>query len=291
MTTLSLGKVRGLTSTSNHEGIFTVLALDHRQSFVRMLTQLAEGRAVHRVAAMLKTEIVRAIGHKTSAVLLDPIYGVGPAIASRALPGSSGLLVALEESGYRGSATARESSLLENWSVGKIKRLGADAVKLLVYYHPEAGSLTARQEELIADVVAQCAYWDIPLFLEALSYSIEPSVEKRSARFAKSRPRLLAEIARRLGGLGPEVLKLEFPVDVAYCDDKKAWAEGCGAVSEAAGCPWVLLSAGVNFEVFGEQVRIACENGASGYIAGRAIWKEATSLSNDARKEWLKDIL
>lgn len=290
MTTLSLGKIRGLTSTSTTEDIFTVLAFDHRQSFVQMLSESPENTTMYSLAAGMKSEIVRAVGENTSAVLLDPIYGVGPAIAQQALPGSTGLLVAVEASGYTGSATARESQLLGDWSVGKIKRLGADAVKLLVYYHPGAGLLAARQEELIADVVAQCGYWDLPLFLEAISYSIDPAVDKGSARFAESRPSLLAEIAWRLGRLGPEVLKLEFPVDVAHCDNKQEWAAGCAAVSEAAGCPWVLLSAGVDFEIFAEQVEVACQHGASGYIAGRAIWREATSLPAKARGEWLKDV-
>lgn len=288
MTPLSMGQIRGLSATSTDEGVFTILAFDHRQSFVRMLSQAAPDSTDYDSVAQRKSTIVRALGQHASAVLLDPIYGVGGVIAQRALPGSTGLLVALEESGYDGPTTARQTRLLDHWSVEKIKHLGANAVKLLVYYHPEAGQLTTRQEELIQRVIAACNRSDIPLFLEAVSYSIDPGVDKRSAAFAALRPMLLVKIAKRLSALGPQVLKLEFPVDVEHDQDKKSWAAACASVSEAATCPWALLSAGVDFEVFVEQVRVACQQGASGYIAGRAIWKEVVPLASGEREEWLR---
>jgi tagatose 1,6-diphosphate aldolase len=45
--------------------------------------------------------------------------------------------------------------------------------------------------------------------------------------------------------------------------------------------PWAVLSAGVDHETFIGQVRTAMENGASGVIAGRSLWKDCISL--DAR--------
>lgn len=43
----------------------------------------------------------------------------------------TGLVVAVEATGYSGSSANRTSRLLEGWSVGKAARLGADGVKLL----------------------------------------------------------------------------------------------------------------------------------------------------------------
>jgi sulfofructosephosphate aldolase len=40
-------------------------------------------------------------------------------------------------------------------------------------------------------------------------------------------------------------------------------------------CPWVVLSTGVPHERFGELVGAACRGGASGFLAGRAIWRSA----------------
>jgi tagatose-1,6-bisphosphate aldolase len=48
-----------------------------------------------------------------------------------------------------------------------------------------------------------------------------------------------------------------------------------------------LLSAGVDFEQFEPQVVAACEGGASGFLAGRAIWKEGVALAPDERQAFI----
>jgi tagatose 1,6-diphosphate aldolase len=45
----------------------------------------------------------------------------------------------------------------------------------------------------------------------------------------------------------------------------------------------VLLSAGVDFNSFQKQVEIACKSGASGFLAGRALWQEGAQIRS--RKE------
>jgi tagatose 1,6-diphosphate aldolase len=288
--TLTIGKIRGLSATSTTEGVFTILAFDHRQSFVKMLPAEGEGSASFQGVVAAKSAVVRALAPHASAVLLDPLYSAAQTVANRALPGQAGLLVAVEETGYTGDPAARANTILAGWSVAKIKRMGADAVKLLLYYHPDAGPLTEQQEALAADVIAACRRADLPLFLEAVSYSVDPSVDKSSAAFAAARPTLIADIAGRLGRLGPEVLKLEFPADPAHDGDQGSWARACEAVSAASPCPWALLSAGVGFQLFARQVEVACRSGASGYIAGRAVWKEGVAMPARERDAWLGEV-
>ena len=279
-TSLSAGKWRGLQTTSTDAHIFTILAFDQRGSYRRMLP---EGTP-YPTAVAIKREVVAALSPHTSAVLLDPIYGLDAAMH---MHGGSGWLMALEKSGYSGDATARELAFLEGWSVEKIKRAGASAVKLLVYYHPDAGALTERLEETVRQVAAQCRRYDLPLFVEPLSYSLEPGVPKSSAVFAAQRPRVVRETVRRLSRLGVDVMKMEFPVDVAFEHDQNAWRAACEVLSEASATPWVLLSAGVNFETFEQQARVAFQAGASGFLAGRAIWKECIPMSAEQRAQFL----
>jgi tagatose 1,6-diphosphate aldolase len=49
--------------------------------------------------------------------------------------------------------------------------------------------------------------------------------------------------------------------------------------------PWVILSAGVGYENFRTQVEIACRAGASGYLAGRSIWRDAVSTHDPAARD------
>jgi len=100
---------------------------------------------------------------------------------------------------------------------------------------------------------------------------------------------VVIETARRLVPLGVDVLKAEFPADVSEQDDEQ-WRAGCEELSAVCPVPWVLLSAGVSFETFVRQVRIACEAGASGVMAGRSVWSEAVTLETTARKKFLQEV-
>ena len=44
--------------------------------------------------------------------------------------------------------------------------------------------------------------------------------------------------------------------------------------------PWVILSSGVQADVFGRAVRIAMAAGASGFLAGRAVWASVVGASD-----------
>ena len=269
-------------STSTSENVFTILAFDQRSSYRRLLP---EG-TLYDSAVQIKCEVVDALSPYTSAVLLDPYYGFRPAMEGAR---SGGLLMALENSGYVGEPTYRRVSFDPDWTVGKIKRLGASAVKLLVYYHPDAGDLADELEEMMADIIAECHHFDLPIFLEPISYSLEASQPKSSVAFAETRPAVVRETARRLSRLGADVLKLEFPIDPALDPNEQTWEVACQDVSAACSAPWVLLSAGVDFEMFARQARVACRAGASGFLAGRAIWKEITTLAPAARARFLED--
>ena len=51
-----------------------------------------------------------------------------------------------------------------------------------------------------------------------------------------------------------------------------------------------MLSAGVAFDEFAKVLRISCdEGGASGFIAGRAIWKEAVGDGSRRAMEFLSE--
>jgi tagatose 1,6-diphosphate aldolase len=280
--TLTPGRWRALKACSTSENVFTILAFDQRGTYRRMLPEGAS----YDDAVQTKREVVSALAPLTSAVLLDAEYGMPAALE---MPGTTGLLMALEESGYSGDSTYRQVAFNPDWTIDKIRRVGADAVKLLVYYHPASGELAEQIEGVIKQVVSEAHRYDLPVFVEPLSYSLDPTIAKESAVFAGTRASVVIETARRLSALGIDVLKLEFPIDVAFEPEQYVWRTACESVSAACQVPWVLLSAGVDFPTFLEQARIACESGASGFLAGRAIWKEAVQLAGDARTKFLAD--
>jgi tagatose 1,6-diphosphate aldolase len=85
---------------------------------------------------------------------------------------------------------------------------------------------------------------------------------------------------------GVDLFKLESPVPAG--DVPEPGTAGSAAVQalfdeldRAAGRPWVMLSAGAGMTEFRRVLHYAYGAGASGYLAGRAIWLEAFQLFPD----------
>lgn len=284
--TLTIGKLRGLRQISNERGIFTMAAEDQRGSMRKMLNPDDPGSVPAAQLTEIKMDIARALSSHASAMLIDPEYGAAQAISSGALAGHCGLLVSLEDSDYEQVGDDRRARILEGWSVEKIKRMGASAVKLLAYFRPDRGPGTTYQRDLIARVGEECQKYDIPFVLEAVGYAVG-GMKTDSPEYAAMKPEIVIESARMLSGLGVDVYKAEFPADSTYERDERKLLDLCKSLNEASEVPWVLLSAGVDIDIFRDQVRLACQGGASGFLAGRAIWKDAVRLPREARHTFL----
>jgi tagatose-1,6-bisphosphate aldolase len=285
MNTLSIGKHRGLQQCSTPNGTFACLALDHRQNLRRALN-LPDSSAVGDAELTgFKLEVTAALADLATAVLLDPEYGAAQAIAAGILPKKTGLVVALESTGYTGDPAARVSQLLPGWSVEKARRMGADMVKLLVYFHPEAPT-AGDIEAFVGRVAQECLRQDLGLMLEPLSYSLQADRKLASSE----KRRVVVETARRLTLPGVDILKVEFPLDPVAVPNESDWAKACAEISSASRAPWILLSAAVDYPTYLRQVAVACRAGASGIAVGRAVWQDAVELRGAARMSFLRDI-
>jgi tagatose-1,6-bisphosphate aldolase len=280
--TLRIGTLRGLDACASDTGRLSVLALDHRNNLRRMLDPDDPSVVTYERMVDVKRAVVRAIMGTASGILLDPELGAAQAVMDGSLPSAAGLIVALEASGYTGPSTERVSRLLPGWSVAQAKRMGADAVKLLLYYHPDAAN-AAQQEQLLMEVAEACADHDLPLFLETLGFSIDEATPKLAG---DARREVVVRTARRLTALGGDILKCEFPYDAAVTD-RTRWQEACQELDEATAIPWVILSAGVDDATFEAQTEVACRAGASGVLVGRSVWGEGVVLPPAERDAWL----
>jgi tagatose 1,6-diphosphate aldolase len=285
---LTVGKIRGLQQIANERGIFTMTAMDQRGSLAELMRPGAAHAVSYAALKQVKLELAAVFSPHASAVLLDPVYGAAEVIVDGSLSGKTGLLVAWEESGYTSDGSGRLTRVQPGWSVAKIKRMGASAVKLLVYYHPDEERSAAHQQAIVREVVSDCAVYDIPAVVEAVAYGIG-GVKSGTAAFAAQKPQIVIRTAQQLCPLGFDVFKAEFPADLQFERDEGKMAEWCRQLDAACPIPWVILSAGVDITLFRKQVEIACKNGASGFLAGRAIWKEGVRISDaQERRRWLE---
>jgi tagatose-1,6-bisphosphate aldolase len=145
--------------------------------------------------------------------------------------------------------------------------MGAQGVKLLLFFHPDANTATA-QLTLARDVYTQCKEQGLPFFLEILNYSLNDTKYDPSSLVPRSVEMFLAQ------GIEADVFKLEFPGS----------PEACKSVTELLGdTPWILLTKGASYEKFKEQLTVAIAHGARGFLAGRSLWQDFVEVPS---AEW-----
>ncbi len=278
----TLGKYRHLRRCATPDGRFVILAIDHRANLRAALDKHAPQPSTDADFAAFKQQVIGTLAGDASGVLTDPDFGIPAGIVSGNIAPGHGLLAPVEVTNYDVHPSQREVEFIADWSVRHIKRIGGDGVKLLLYYHPDATN-AEKQRGIVRNIVADCAADDIPFFLEPIPYSLDPAAPLSNADLLA----ITVEMARLFSNVGVDVLKLQFPVDAAQSRDESEWRAACAQVSAACSVPWALLSAGVDFETFALQTRIACAAGASGVIVGRAVWNEAVTLQDSARADFL----
>lgn len=283
---LSAGKLAGLRQITDENNRFRVLAMDQSNSFKKALRAMHEkagkpAEPTYEEVLGVKLEMVKTLSPYSSALLLDVMFGARQAVATFSVPKSVGLVVRSEASKDAGIPSEYEPG----WSVEKIKRMGAAAVKLLVYLDTEDKENVKAQLAFVERVAKDCRDADILLMTEELSFP-RKGEDKNTPSYKARKVKNIME-ATKLLGPHTDILKLEFPANMK--DDSEAqMKDNLAKLNEAAIRPWVLLSAGEKFDLFAKQVELAMKAGCSGYMAGRAIFNEYFEQPTaDARAKFL----
>lgn len=289
-TQLRLGKQWGLRRMATPAGHFTMMAVDQRHqiaSFIAKKLGISEDAVRFADMVAIKRLLVQELGTHVSAVLLDPNFSFPGALQT--LPARSGFLATLEDHRFEGGARGRRSHWIRDWSVEKIKRVGADGVKLLTWYRPDADPDTlAHQKAFVEHAGNECRRHDIALVLELLVYAFAQNARRAPDDFdaPDKRAELVLASVREFvhPRYGVDLLKLESPLPGATLPARDGgsvhlqaqhWFDQMGAICREAGMPWVMLSAGVTSAQFLRVMEYAYAAGANGFLAGRAIWWDA----------------
>ncbi len=248
----SLGVYRRLQTLSTQAGHFNILAVDHRDALRAAIDPADPGSVSPETLVDVKARLLAHLGDMPSAVMLEPEFSMAQTIARGILPSAVGFTAAIEAQGYLADPSTAINTTLPGWSVDQAAAVGAAAAKILVLWDPLDDASQDAQTEWIAGIVEACARNGLPLLLE-------PIIRKEVSFDAH------VAMIEHMSKLGPDILKLAIPSGERRFE----------LLNEAAsGRPWVLLSAGVGFDVFLDQVGEACRSGASGFAVGRALWGE-----------------
>jgi tagatose-1,6-bisphosphate aldolase len=274
--------VRTLADISASNGVFSIIAMDQRNTLRRMFSAVGI-EATDEDLRQSKTDVARALTPLASGILFDPTYGVPAVTGNDALAETCGLLVASEpaERGKFGvePITHRDPQLDARW----VLDIGGDANKFFAQLRADRPAPAPGEPDLVGlclqavrDVVADCAATGVPSVIENLVYPFQDEDFT-----GKRREDAIIESARALNETGCDLLKLEYPGS----------PEGCRRLAEVLDRPWAVLSAGVPFDEFTKVLQVAFdEGGASGFIAGRSVWRESLPLQGAERQTFLSEV-
>lgn len=279
MTKVVTRALNGLSSISNSDGIFSIVAMDQRNTLKKMFTAVGV-TATDEDMFTAKIAVASALSKAASGILLDPTWGVPAVNENDVLPTTCGLLVAAENPDRGNFNGEPRPTKMIGQDAAWVKSIGGQAVKVLVSMHPgrpmKAGEpdLTSETVELVRAIVADCKAQGIPSVIENLIYAL-PNAEPLTD---DQKENLIVESAILLNETKPDLLKLEFPMS----------ERGCKRLADSLTVPWAVLSAGVAFDQFKKVITISCDaGGASGFIAGRSIWKEAIGMNKADQEKFL----
>jgi tagatose 1,6-diphosphate aldolase len=305
---LSEGKIKHLNALSNDKGVIAAAAMDQRGSLRKSIASakgVPQDQVTDDMMAEFKVAVSKVLTPHASAILLDPEFGIP---AAKARSKNAGLLLAYEESGYDNTKPGRLPDLLPHLSVKRIKELGADAVKILIYYSPfDKPDVNDIKHAFVERIGAECEYFEIPFFLEFVGYDPNGGDEK-GFEYAKKKPEVVIGAMKEFGKpqYNVDVLKAEVPVNAEFVEGSSVF-KGQAAqthkealelyrkAAEIAEKPFIYLSAGVNNAQFVESLNLAAEAGTdySGVLCGRATWKEGIPVyakqGAKALEDWMSD--
>lgn len=237
-----------LDALARPSGTFLMVAMDQRESLRTMLAEHHPEPVGDERIARFKLAVARELAQHASGFLIDRDHAdaVAPLVPH-------GLILAVDRLVQEPGAIVEDTSLEEHVEPPS----GAVALKLLVIW---------RDDERLAERVEMSRRFVELAERHGLLSVLEPVVRVPESR----REDAIVEAARELGAVRPSLYKCQVPL--AGRGDPDEITRRARRIDDALPVPWVVLSQGVEPDDFPRAVEAACRGGASGMLAGRALW-------------------
>lgn len=251
--------MRTLDDLARPTGTFAMVAMDQRESLRTMLREHGHDDGDERVARF-KSAVARELAPHASGFLIERDH---VATVARHVP--HGLILAVDRLVQERGGAVEDTALDQ---LGEAPA-GVVALKLLVIW---------RDDERRADRIELAGAFAGLAARHGLLSVLEPVVRHDDREWA------IVEAARELGATGCSLYKCQVPLEGK--GDPDEIARHARAVDAVLPCPWVVLSQGVAADDFPRAVEASCRGGASGFLAGRALW--TATLGADDPTELLR---
>lgn len=247
-------------------GGLAMVAMDQRESLRTMFDAAGAGRPADDVLTEFKLAVAHSLGPLASGFLIDRRYGFDELRRRRLLPDGCGLILAVDALTQQNGGPVEETALDPEFVASDGGLDGVAAVKLLVIWRRDAQR--ERRVELAREFVQRARERGVLSVLEPVVRATPAELD----RGAWDLNAAIAEAACELSVLGPSLYKAQVPS--AGDAEPAELLDACRTLDAAVTGPWVVLSQGVRQDRFPAAVEAACRAGASGFLAGRALWSD-----------------
>lgn len=247
-------------------GGFAMVAMDQRESLRDMYDKAGAGRPDDAVLVDFKLAVADTLGPGASGFLIDRRYGFDELRSRGTLPATTGLILAADALRQEDGGPVEDTDLDEDVVGGEVDLTGVAALKLLVIWRRD--DQRRRRVEMVARFVAEARRLGVLSVLEP----VVRATDRELADGTWDQQAAICEAAAELSPLGASLYKGQVPLGGRGTPAEQEAASR--ELGDAVKGPWVVLSQGVRQEDFPAAVRAACDAGASGFLAGRALWSD-----------------
>lgn len=261
-----------LSTLQRPSGAYAMVAVDQREALRVMFAEHQEEPVTDEQLTGFKVAAARTLSPHASAVLVDRQFGLADVVDRQAVAPGCGLIAAADHFEPDYGELVGRSTIDRGIDTQTMEEQGAAALKLLVIYRPDGdpGQRIAQVEEFV-DICRQAGLISL----------IEPVSRPPVVGGDWDWDHGVLAAASELGSLGADLYKAEVPLRGQ--GDTDEIRRRCARITEAVASPWVVLSSGVPQDVFPSAVELACSEGASGFLAGRAVWASCIGAADTER--------
>lgn len=214
-----------------------------------------------------KVNAAKILSPYASAVLLDQQFCYHQAVEQNAVAKSCAMIVAADDF-IPGNGIPVDNVIIDKKiNAQAVKRDGAKALKLLVLWRSDEDA--QQRLDMVKEFNELC-------HSNGLLSIIEPVVRPPRCGDKFDREQAIIDAAKELGDSDADLYKVEMPL---YGKGSRSdLLTASQRLNGHINMPWVILSSGVDEKLFPRAVRVAMEAGASGFLAGRAVWSSVIGL-------------
>ena len=256
-----------LTALARPSGALAMVAVDQREALRGMFAAHQSTSVLDSQLTQFKVDVARELSPYASALLVDQEFGIDAIIDQKVLKNSCGLIAAADLLVGPPGGAATDTAIDPDVDPIRMSDIGSVGLKFLILWrNDESPDMRA---QLVEDFNKLCQISGLPSIVEII---VKPP---RDTTKGFNREEEIIIAAREAATWKPDLYKAEVPFHGE--GDLNLVMKNADRISEAIGSPWVVLSNGVKQPFFADAVKACAMGGASGFLAGRAVWADIVS--------------